>query len=231
MLASSKGSREALKRLRQIESEMFDCRDAIDNVCRLDILLEAYSERIDKEIGHLRGRLYRVYDKLAAFMDGQKQENKQLNVWEQIEQRARFYRDLLRATPAVAMTLHDANEETEFMYLDLHAPVPQRLNKQREELVGKSVLTLPPEIGQPRYYYLKKAIANGQPEEYDYFHEWEGRRWHFHVKVVPFPGAEEIATIVTDARKWQPGWWDKWLAGKQGETFRKLETPRKKARS
>ena len=74
MLASSKDPREALKRLRQIESEMFDCQNAIDNVYCLDILLEAYSERVDREIGHLRSRLYCVYDNLTAFMNGQKQE-------------------------------------------------------------------------------------------------------------------------------------------------------------
>ena len=53
---------------------MFDCQDAIDNVYHLDILLEAYSERIDREIGHLKSCLYCVYNNLAAFMNGQKQE-------------------------------------------------------------------------------------------------------------------------------------------------------------
>ena len=214
MLASSK----ALARLRKIKNQMFDCRDMADQILRLDALLEAYSEKIDRELGQLRHRLYEVNGNLAEFVDEQIEEKKSMTVFgDEIEQRARFYRHLLRATPAVAMTLHDTREETEFMYLDLHAPIPQRLNKQREELVSKSVLTLPPEIGQPRYYYLKKAIANGQPEEYKYSHDWKGRRWYFKVKVVPFPGAEEIATIVTDDRQWQPDWWRKWLKAASNE--------------
>jgi len=125
-----------------------------------------------------------------------------------VENRARVYQHLLRGIPGnVCVTLHDTNEETEFMYLDLFADIPQRLNKQREELIGKSVLTVDPAIGEPRFHHIRKCIASGQTEHYNYHHDWENRRWYFAVTVIPIIGTEEIITIVQDNEPTQLDWW------------------------
>ena len=125
-----------------------------------------------------------------------------------IENRARIYSHLIRGIPGnVCVTLHDTNEETGFMYLDLFADIPQRLNKQREELIGKSVLTVDPAIGEPRFYHIRKCIASGQTERYNYHHDWQNRRWFFSVTVIPIIGTEEIITIVEDNEPTQLDWW------------------------
>lgn len=104
---------------------------------------------------------------------------------------------------AVAITVHDADENKGFLYLDVYAPIPERLNQRREILIGKPVTFLPAAISSPREHYIKRSLANGQIEySYQYRDDF---LWQFNVTVVPC--GEEIVTIVKDAKSWQIGYW------------------------
>ena len=189
-----------------MRSLAMDCRDRVNNIDRLDLFLDMYLQQTGDELVQLRKDLKEIYKFLSAIAEQEKLEASMTDL-ERIEQRARRYKQLLRAIPAVVVTLHDVNESGGFFYLDLFAERTSRLNKQREELLGQSVLCVDPSIGEPRFHYIKKALASGQCERYDYHHDWEGLQWHFNVAVAPLYGSEEVITIVTDARDWQLGWW------------------------
>ena len=178
--------------------EIRDCQSQLSRVMNFFDLLMYYGL---EEIGNLNQNFSKLNEASILW------KNMMTNL-QSIENRARIYYHLLRTIPgSVCVTLHDTNEETGFMYLDLFADIPQRLNKQREELIGKSVLTVAPEIGEPRFHHIRKCIASGQTEHYNYHHDWENRRWLFSVDVIPLPGTEEIITIVKDNEPTQLDWW------------------------
>jgi hypothetical protein len=125
-----------------------------------------------------------------------------------LEVRSRKHHPLIRAIGqgVVCVTVHDANESTGFAYLDVFAPLTERLNKQRNELIGKPVDFLPPAIAEPRLHALRNCITTGGHVSYRYTYEDE-YTWKFNVEVAPIYGTEEIVTIVRDAEAWQPGHW------------------------
>jgi len=132
-----------------------------------------------------------------------------LNTEQQVlERRAERHKPLLQAIGqgVVAVTMHDAHEESGFAYLDVFAPLTERLNKQRHELIGRSVESLPAAIAEPRLHALRKAVAVGGHVSYSYSYE-DDYKWRFNVEVAPLWGTEEIITIVRDAEVWQPGHW------------------------
>ncbi|MGB3208698.1 MAG: hypothetical protein WBB28_27225 [Crinalium sp.] len=66
----------------------------------------------------------------------------------QVQQRTQRYRSLLEAisTNTVAVTLHDANTNSGFAYLDVYAPIPERLNQPKELLIGQPASFVDPHI-------------------------------------------------------------------------------------
>lgn len=124
------------------------------------------------------------------------------------QERATRHRSLLQAigSQSVTTTLHDANEEGDFFYLDIFCSIPQRLNKPKERTIGKPLSFIDPAISEPRRHYIKRCVANGQCEKYTYTYEDEFF-WKFDVSVAPIYGTEEVITIVTDAESWQLGHW------------------------
>ena len=102
------------------------------------------------------------------------------------EQRAARHQPLIRAIGqgVVAVTVHDMHEESGFAYLDVFAPLTERLNKQRHELIGKPVEALPAAIAEPRLHALRKAVATGGHVSYTYDYE-DDYKWRFNVEVAP----------------------------------------------
>lgn len=125
-----------------------------------------------------------------------------------LENRVKRHAALLQAIAAgtVTVTLHDCNESLGFPYLEVLAPLPERLNKPREQVLGQSCLSVDPRIGEPRFHAIKKALANGQCESYHYTYD-DDFHWEFEVSVAPLYGREEVLTIVRDAADWQLGHW------------------------
>lgn len=124
----------------------------------------------------------------------------------QLQQRTQRYRNLIEAagSSAVCVTLHDINEG--FIYLDVYAPLPERLNQSRELLLGQPASFVDPRIAEPRIHHIKRALANGQVERYSYTYS-DSHFWRFNVTVAPIYGSEEVITIVEDAEAWQAGYW------------------------
>jgi hypothetical protein len=125
----------------------------------------------------------------------------------QLQQRAQRYRSLLEAisTNTVAVTLHDVNEG--FVYLDVFAPIAERLNQPKELLIGQPASFVDQNIAEPRIHYIKRALAHGQVERYSYTYS-DSHLWKFNVTVAPIYGSEEVVTIVEDGESWQLGYWN-----------------------
>lgn len=126
-----------------------------------------------------------------------------------LEGRVKRHAALLQAiaqSGCVCVTLHALDESLGFPYLEVIAPLPERLNKPREQVLGQSCLSVDPRIGEPRFHALKKAVASGLCENYHYTYDDEFH-WKFNVTVAPLYGREELISIVSDAESWQLGHW------------------------
>lgn len=105
-----------------------------------------------------------------------------------------------------SVSLHDAKEG--FTFLDVQAPLSKRLNKPKEEIVGKPLSIVAPAISEPREHYLKKVLASGQTETFEYTYE-DFARWRFLTTIIPLYGTEELLVVTRDHDKepWQLGYW------------------------
>jgi hypothetical protein len=126
---------------------------------------------------------------------------------ESLEPRALAYRHLLRGigSSAVLVTLHDDDESSGFIHLDVFAPDCRRLNKSKQELLGFPIDITDPKISEPKAFHIKKALANGQCEKYIYTYQ-DDFRWRFNVNIIPTVN-EAVIAIVTDAEAWQAKHW------------------------
>ncbi|MBD2006338.1 MULTISPECIES: hypothetical protein [Cyanophyceae] len=122
--------------------------------------------------------------------------------------RAQRHAALLEAVGAgaVTTTLHDSSQDSDFTYLDVYAPLPERLNKPKKEMIGQPLSLIDPRISEPRRHYIKRALANGQCEKYSYSYE-DSHLWHFEVTLAPLYGTEELIAIIRDTASWQLGHW------------------------
>lgn len=128
--------------------------------------------------------------------------------------RTRRHRALLEAAAfnTVGATLHDANPETGYQYLDVVSPIPQRQNRPTIELIGQPCTIVDPRIGEPRLHAIERALKHGQVETYEYEYE-DDYRWKFIVKVAPLYGSGEVLTVVHDAASWQRPHWENKIFG------------------
>lgn len=185
---------DRLSYLNQNQLLVASAQDALDNneTNKAGVLLNNYLDSASE-----------VFELLTRVLG----DCREINRITDLTARAQRHRPLLEAIPAVTVTLHDASDRFNgHPYLDVYAAIPERLNKPREQLIGKPVTTVSPVIGEPRLHYIRRALANGQCERYSYEYQ-DDHLWKFDVTVAPLYGTEEIITIVTDAEPWQAGYW------------------------
>ena len=187
--------------LPQLEDLVVELSDTRDVVYHTEMMLEAFADRGLDELVALKSKIETITSQLQQIQFMKKMQST-------IEARRRKYQALIRSIPnATAVALHDCDEKSEFRYLDIFAPIPERLNKSREVMLGSSAWVVDSDLAQARVHYIRKCLATAQVENYKYTHHWNGRDWHFKARIVPLYGSEEVISIVEDAYPFQREWW------------------------
>jgi hypothetical protein len=194
--------------------ELLTAVDTCNTLARYHQLLTLIEECFDQDIDQARtllslysSNVEKLFETLAESLNHCYLEMHLIKNQELISRADRHLKQFRESFPdAVAITVHDTDESKGYPYLDVYAPIPERLNQRRDIILGRPVSFLPRAISAPRHHYIKRALANGQSEEYSYEYE-DDYLWKFDVTVVPIYGTEEVVTVVRDAEPWQLGHW------------------------